>query len=117
MVVTPSFIKERKRLALTAETFGAEKARELGLIHEVVDELALDGAIERIVTLLLANAPGAMAKIKTLFREFKPGPITPEIRAFTAHAIAEARATEEAREGFAAFFAKRKPQWPDQSWE
>jgi hypothetical protein len=29
----------------------------------------------------------------------------------TARAIAEARAAPEAREGLAAFFAKRKPEW------
>ncbi len=101
-----------KRLALTAEMFGAEQAHGLGLIHEVVDELLLDDTVERYVTMLHANAPGAMAKIKSLFHEFRPGAITPEIRNHTANAIAQARATPEAREGVNAFFDKRKPQWP-----
>jgi methylglutaconyl-CoA hydratase len=101
-----------KRLALTAEIFSAEKAHELGLLHEVVEDSALDATIEHFVALLHANAPQALAKIKTLFREFRPGPITPEMRAFTARTIAEVRATDEAREGVEAFFAKRKPQWP-----
>jgi methylglutaconyl-CoA hydratase len=101
-----------KRLALTAELFGTDLAHNIGLIHEVVDEKSLDDTVERFVTLLHANAPAAMAKIKSLFREFRPGSITPEIRAFTAQAIAAVRATDEAREGLDAFFAKRKPQWP-----
>jgi methylglutaconyl-CoA hydratase len=33
------------------------------------------------------------------------------LMALTARAIAEARASAEAREGLAAFFAKRKPAW------
>jgi methylglutaconyl-CoA hydratase len=101
-----------KRLSLTAEVFTAGQARDLGLVHDVVVESDLDSTVDRIGSALIANAPQALAKIKRLFQTFEPGPVTGEVRAFTARTIAEARASDEAQEGFAAFFAKRKPQWP-----
>jgi hypothetical protein len=37
------------------------------------------------------------------------GPVTPEVRELTAQTISRVRGTDEAREGFAAFLAKRPP--------
>ena len=39
------------------------------------------------------------------------GPITDAVRERSAQTISRVRATDEAREGFAAFFDKRKPDW------
>ena len=56
-----------------------------------------------------ANQPGpqAQAEIKQLFAQLSVGPITPEVRELTASTISRVRGTAEAREGFAAFLAKR----------
>jgi methylglutaconyl-CoA hydratase len=39
------------------------------------------------------------------------GPVTAEVRDLTAQTIARVRSSDEAREGFAAFVAKRPAAW------
>jgi methylglutaconyl-CoA hydratase len=60
---------------------------------------------------LLAGGPAAQAEIKRLFAQLAVGPITPEVRELTAQTISRVRGSDEAREGFAAFLAKRPANW------
>jgi methylglutaconyl-CoA hydratase len=53
----------------------------------------------------------AQSEIKLLFAQFEVGPITAEVRELTAATIARVRGTDEAREGFDAFFSKRPARW------
>jgi methylglutaconyl-CoA hydratase len=56
-----------RRYMLTAERFSAAEAYRIGLLHEMVADIAaLDGAVGEIVDALLKNAPGAMAECKAL---------------------------------------------------
>jgi methylglutaconyl-CoA hydratase len=96
---------------LTAEQIDAGRAAQIGLVHEVVDPDRLDAAIETTVAQLLGNGPGALGEIKQLFSRFAVGEIDDEVRELTAETIARVRATPEAREGFAAFLAKRPAAW------
>lgn len=102
-----------RELFLTGETFGAERALAIGLVHRVVPEAELDAAVAERVQALLAAGPEAQAAIKRLIPFVAAAPPA-EIRAFTTHLIAERRASEEGREGLAAFLERRKPAWwPD----
>jgi len=103
--------RQARRLALTAETFGAAFAHDIGLVHEVTAPDSIDAKVEDIVSPILKNGPRALAEIKQLFARFSVGPITAETRALTAQTIARLRGTDEAREGFAAFLEKRPPKW------
>jgi len=100
------------RYFLTGERFDAETARAIGLVHEVVSTpVDLGTAAERIIALLLQAGPEAVSKAKALIAEVSGRPLTNELRATTAKAIAEVRAGAEAEEGLAAFFEKRNPGW------
>ena len=103
--------RQARRLALTATRIGADEAREIGLVQQVVPREQLDAAIETVLAELLAAGPNAQREIKALFAQLAPGPITPEVRELTAGTIARVRGTDEAREGFAAFLDKRPPRW------
>ncbi|MCX2864781.1 enoyl-CoA hydratase-related protein [Paucibacter sp. PLA-PC-4] len=103
--------RQAKRLALTASRIGAAQALAMGLVHEVVALDELDAAIKRWVDELLANGPAAQGEIKALFAELEVGPVTPAVRELTAQTISRVRMTDEAREGFAAFLAKRPAAW------
>jgi len=103
--------RHAKRLALTACRFGADEAREIGLLHAVCARSGLDAAVDALVEDLLCNGPQALAEVKRLFSQLHAGPVTAEIRELTAQTIGRVRMNEEAREGFAAFFAKRAPSW------
>jgi methylglutaconyl-CoA hydratase len=101
-----------RRYALTAERFNAAEAHRIGLLHEVCDgEDKLDAAVAAIVDALLLCSPQAVARTKQLMRDVAAQAITPELRAHTAHVIAEVRASEDGREGVQAFLGKRKPRW------
>ena len=103
--------RQAKRLALTASRIGAAQALAMGMVHEVVALDELDAAIKRWVDELLANGPAAQGEIKALFAELEVGPVTPAVRELTAQTISRVRMTDEAREGFAAFLAKRPAAW------
>jgi len=105
--------RQARRLLLTAETFNATEALNIGLIHHHVDEQELDKAIDHQVDLLLQGGTQAQQASKTLLREI--GHLTPEDRdlmaARTAKTLARLRKSEEGREGIQAFLQKRKPNW------
>lgn len=100
-----------RRYFLTAERFNGHQARDLGLVHEAVPAAALDATIERLVSAVLQGATGAQARSKRLIADVAARPIEGSVIDVTVRAIAEARTSDEAREGLAAFFAKRKPHW------
>lgn len=101
-----------RRYFLTGEHFNAAEALGLGLLHMVVkDKQALADAAEALVDTIFECAPGALARAKRLIETCRQGYPDHELRGATARAIAEARATPEAKEGIAAFFDKRKPNW------
>jgi methylglutaconyl-CoA hydratase len=103
--------RQAQRLALTAERIGAAEALAMGLVQKVVADDELDAAVDSTVAALLAGGPQAQVEIKTLFAQLQVGAITPEVIELTAQTIARVRGTAEAREGFAAFLAKRPPPW------
>lgn len=108
-------LREARRLALTAARIGADEAQRIGLVQRVVPSEGLDTAVAALVADLLGCGPQAQGEIKQLYAQLAPGPLTAEVRELTARAIARVRTTPEAREGFAAFLAKRKPNWtPDE---
>jgi methylglutaconyl-CoA hydratase len=71
----------------------------------------LEAALQKTITELLQAGPQAQGEIKRLFAQLEVGPVTPEVRELTASVIARVRGTDEAREGFEAFLAKRPARW------
>src|SRR6059058_5182302 len=59
-------VRQVRRYALTGERFGAEEARRIGLVHEVVPLAELAAAGARIVGHLLENGPEAIAQTKAV---------------------------------------------------
>lgn len=103
--------RQAKRLALSTERIRAGEALAIGLVQQVVAREQLDSAVDAAIQNLLAGGPAAQREIKQLFAQLEVGPITPEVRELTAATIARVRGTDEAREGFAAFMAKRPAHW------
>lgn len=103
--------RQAKRLALSTSRIGATEAQAMGMLHQVTSADALDVAVDAVIKDLLVGGPLAHAEIKALFGQLHVGPITPEVRELTAQTISRVRGTDEAREGFAAFLAKRPAAW------
>jgi len=101
-----------RRVFMSARLFGADEARDLGLLARVVAPEALETAIEAEVTPYLSCAPGAVAEAKALVRRLGPK-IDEGTIAETIAALVARWESPEAAEGIAAFFDKRKPAWQD----
>jgi methylglutaconyl-CoA hydratase len=100
-----------RRYFVSAEQFGAERARKLGLVHEIYPAGELAQEADRLSRLLLQNGPQAMASAKKLVADVAHRTSDGELIAETAARIATIRASAEGREGLSAFLEKRAPGW------
>jgi methylglutaconyl-CoA hydratase len=101
-------------LFLTGRRFDAMKAKEIGLVHEVVPAAGLDAAVERYVTEALSASPSAVARAKGLIPNVLGRPPA-DVIGITADAIASQRVSPEGQEGLKAFLEKRTPAWASNS--
>ena len=99
-----------RRVFMSARLFGAAAAVDLGLLAKAVPPEALNEAVEAEVAPYLSCAPGAVAAAKALVRHLGPG-IDQATIEYTVAALKERWEGDEAPEGIAAFFEKRKPYW------
>lgn len=105
--------RQARRYFQTAEAFDAPRARELGLLHEVVEPDQLDAAVARELKLLKAGGPVALAESKALVARVEGRSRDQQVTldADTAARIARLRVSAEGQEGLSAFLSKRKPAW------
>jgi methylglutaconyl-CoA hydratase len=103
--------KQARDLLLTGRLIDAEEAHRLGLITRVVPGSELDGVVDELAATLMANSPSSMRATKHLLLRQEIERLSRNLRA-AVHTNAELRATDDFREGIAAFLEKRKPVWP-----
>jgi len=98
-----------RELALLGDRLPAEKAQAWGLIHKAVDdEIVVDEAL--MLALRLSRGPKAMALTRKLFWESSSHTFEEQLKQEQA-AQRAAGNTQDFREGLAAFFEKRDPQF------
>lgn len=95
----------------SAERISADRALQIGLVNEVTPVDALDAAIAALANALVAGAPQAQKAAKDLIASVNGRAIDEVVIEETAQRIARQRATDEARDGIAAFLEKRTPAW------
>lgn len=90
----------------------AGTAKEIGLVHRVVEPGKLDAARNEIIAEFLKAAPGASRKAKALVSAITAlGNDHEAVSAATIEAIADARVSEEGQEGMDALLTNRKAKW------
>lgn len=99
---------------LTGARFSADRAREIGLVHKVVDAAEMDGAVRGYVNEFLSASPAGIAASKAIIPKVA-GATGEAITAMTAEAIADARVSAEGQEGLRAFLEKRRASWRQDS--
>ena len=103
--------RQARRYFTTAEVFTAARAREIGLVHEVVPAAELDAACAAVVDALLLGAPHAQAEAKSLVFLYEGRAVDDALSAETGRRIAAARVSAQGREGVSAFLERRQPDW------
>ncbi len=97
-------------LLLTGRRVGAAEARELGLATRVVPDADLDAEIAALAEQLVGLSPLTLRLGKEAvytMAEMEAGAALTYLR----DAVVLASRSEDAREGIAAFFEKRRPRW------
>ncbi|EJB5281990.1 enoyl-CoA hydratase/isomerase family protein [Vibrio vulnificus] len=104
--------RHARRYMISAETFDAHNALEMGLVHIVVnDETQLPQTTQSMAQRLLHNSPKAMLQVKQLCQDCASMSIESALIDKTSAMIANIRCSEEGQEGLNAFFSKRLPSW------
>ncbi len=104
-------VRQVRRYALTGERFGAEEARRIGLVHEVVPLEDLEAAGARILNHVLENGPQAMAQTKALALRSAWGNPDEATFAELIERHSGKRQSAEAAEGLRSFTEKRPARW------
>ncbi|MDQ6931953.1 MAG: enoyl-CoA hydratase-related protein [Candidatus Eremiobacteraeota bacterium] len=99
-----------RALFLSGERFTAQRALDIGLVHEIAAEKGLEHAVARVCEELLTAAPGAIAAAKQTIADVVQATYE-ETRALTAEIIAKQRTSAEGQEGLLAFLQRRKAEW------
>jgi len=92
-------------LGLTGDPIGVERAKEIGLVNQVVPADQLRQAAIELAERITVNAPLSVAMTKKLMREARWGS-PEEVRSVFGSA--------DAREGAIAFAERREPKWTGQ---
>jgi enoyl-CoA hydratase/carnithine racemase len=101
-----------KELFLTGRKYGAPRAEEIGLVHEVVGDPALETAAVELAAEVAANAPISMRGNKHAIDLLNECPVLTDQQEQGLIALRESCfASEDFREGIRAFAEKRKPEW------
>jgi enoyl-CoA hydratase/carnithine racemase len=95
-------------LLLTARRIDADEARRIGLVDEVRPAAGLDDFVRERAARIAENAPLTLRAIKIAARELRKPEASRDLDAVGA-AYAACFASEDYREGVAAFLEKRKP--------
>jgi len=96
------------RYYLTGETFGAQRAAEIGLVTEAADDLT--AAIDAVTADLVRASPQGLAASKALTTAAVLAGFDRDAQRL-AEDSARLFVSEEAREGMLAFLEKRPPRW------
>ena len=97
-------------MLLSGERVSANRAAEFGICHHVVAGPELPARTDVLLSTILASSKSALAITKQHIARCSYGNVLEDLK-MSVTVSAEARETDDAREGLAAFLEKRKPNW------
>ena len=99
-----------RELVMTGEPIGAERAHALGLVNRLCAEGDAVGEALRLAEAICRNSPVAVRESLCIVNQANEAADATAWR-LSAEAAARVRASEDSREGIAAFLGKRAPHW------
>jgi len=106
-VVGPAYTAE---IFFTGRQFTAQEALQMGLVNRVVPAAELESFVQDYARALSLNAPLTIAAVKCALIELQKDPAERDL-ALCQRMVDACFASEDYREGQAAFMGKRKPQF------
>ncbi len=111
-VIAKIGVSNARALFLTGERFEAARAQQVGLVHELVAEDAIDARVSAIVAEFKTAGPHAVAAAKRIIEDVRDANYA-DSRTITARAIAKQRTSPEGQEGLRAFLERRTASWTE----
>ena len=102
--------RNMRELLFGSELIEAERAKEIGLVNRVVARDDVMSEAQKFAESVLQGAPGALTQTKRLIDELWWRSVKEDVDLALKYHL-QARESDEAREGIAAFNEKRKPKW------
>ena len=102
--------RNMRELLLGSELIDAERAKEIGLVNHVVARDDVMNEAQKFAESVLQGAPGALAQTKRLIDELWWRSVKEDVDVALKYHL-QARDSDEAGEGIAAFNEKRKAKW------
>jgi methylglutaconyl-CoA hydratase len=102
--------KQARDLLLTGRIFGAEEAKDLGLVNEIVLSDNLIPRARELAATLIENSAASLRATKKLLTDHARAEIDAQIES-ALRENAAIRTTADFREGITSFLEKRKPVW------
>jgi enoyl-CoA hydratase len=102
--------KQVDEMMLLGERISAQRGYEIGFVNRVVDGDGFDSAVMQWANRLAAKSPLLMALGKASIRGQRDMPFEDALR-YLQGQLSLTLSTDDAKEGVAAFFAKREPLW------
>ena len=99
-----------REVMLDASTFSAARARELGLVSQVVPAAELDQAVERAIRQFLKCSPQAIARAKAFYGRLI-AQFDQQALELAANELAACWESDEAQDGIKAFLERRRSPW------
>jgi methylglutaconyl-CoA hydratase len=104
--------RNMRELLYTAELINAARAKEIGLVNRVVAPEEVMNEAQKFAESILQGAPGALAQTKRLVEDLWWHSVKEDVDIALKYHM-QARQSDEAREGIAAFNEKRQPNWAE----
>jgi methylglutaconyl-CoA hydratase len=102
--------RNMRELLFSAELIDAARAKEIGLVNRVVSSDEVMAEAQKFAASVLQGAPGALAQTKRLVEELWWRSVKEDVDVALKYHM-QARESDEASEGIAAFNEKRPPNW------
>src|SRR2546421_4553047 len=102
--------RNMRELLFGSELIDAKRAKEIGLVNRVVARDDVMSEAEKFAESVLQGAPGALAQTKRLVDQLWWRSVKEDVDLALKYHL-QARESDEAREGIAAFNEKRRPNW------
>lgn len=104
-------VRACQRYLITGESFSAQDAMRIGLVHCVTPADGLDESEASLIANILKGAPATIAGSIDTLRVAANSEISPDLQRWGVARFAEILSSAEAQEGIASFTEKRKPNW------
>jgi enoyl-CoA hydratase/carnithine racemase len=102
--------KHAMELLLTGDFIDAARAEEIGLVNRVVEDAALDAAVNTLADTIASKSGAAIGQGKRAFyRQMEMG--LDAAYDYASEVMADGMMLEDAAEGIDAFIGKRSPKW------